>query len=439
MEDARPRSKHSIVFDPVRCVGCVDCCKACPTGAIRVQGRMRGGRPRPLHRLRRVHPLVPARGDARGHRHLRGPQALQVHGGPALADPVLAVRQGGGAGPGAAGPPQPGLRRRLRPVGHVRHARERHRRLSLGVPRSVAQDLGHLPRDHPPDPAPLPGHDRQPAADRDRAGAGREAPAPAAGGGEAARPRDIGIFFITPCSAILQSIHHPEALEASYLDGAFSIAEFYGPLLKAIKANGPVENPPPMSERGLLWAMAGGEIAGLRNANTMTVAGVRDVRAGLRPHRGGQAPGRRLHRGLHLPGRLRQRAAHGGEPIRRPAHRSAGRAPARPAGGRRGRRCPRRRCARCSASTSSTWRSTSRPVRCDRWDAPCASRRSASGRRSACSRRLPAKDCAACGAPTCAAHAGDVARGLAKLEDCVFVRIESLQGAVGSMRDTFYD
>ena len=90
-------------------------------------------------------------------------------------------------------------------------------------------------------------------------------------------PADIGIFFITPCSAMLQSIHHPEALEASYLDGAFSIAELYGPLLKAIKASGPVENPPPMSERGLLWAMAGGEIAGLRNANTITVAGVRDV------------------------------------------------------------------------------------------------------------------------------------------------------------------
>ena len=90
-------------------------------------------------------------------------------------------------------------------------------------------------------------------------------------------PGDIGIFFITPCSAILQSIHHPEALEASYLDGAFSIAEVYGPLLKAIEAGGPVENPPPISERGLLWAMAGGEIAGLRNANTITVAGVRDV------------------------------------------------------------------------------------------------------------------------------------------------------------------
>ena len=39
---------------------------------------------------------------------------------------------------------------------------------------------------------------------------------------------------------------------------------------------------------------------------------------------------------------------------------------------------------------------------------------------------LPARDCAACGAPGCAAHAEDVVRGQAVLEDCVFVRLERL-------------
>jgi len=48
---------------------------------------------------------------------------------------------------------------------------------------------------------------------------------------------------------------------------------------------------------------------------------------------------------------------------------------------------------------------------------------------------LPAKDCAACGAPSCAAHAEDVARGLAALEDCVFVRLERLQEAKTSTRE----
>lgn len=90
-------------------------------------------------------------------------------------------------------------------------------------------------------------------------------------------PEDIGIFFITPCSAIMRSILAPVGLEQSYLDGAFSIAELYGPLLRAIKETPPSDLDPLISASGLLWAMAGGEIAGMRNANSMTVRGVRDV------------------------------------------------------------------------------------------------------------------------------------------------------------------
>ncbi len=142
LPDASTRSSST----PQRCVGCVDCCKACPTGAIRVRDGCAVADARAVHRLRRLHPLVPARGGPRGDLHLRGPEALQVHGRHALADPLRPVRQGRAAGPGAAGPSQPRLRRRLRPVGDVRDARQRHRRLPLGVPRSLAQDLGDLLR-----------------------------------------------------------------------------------------------------------------------------------------------------------------------------------------------------------------------------------------------------------------------------------------------------
>ena len=48
---------------------------------------------------------------------------------------------------------------------------------------------------------------------------------------------------------------------------------------------------------------------------------------------------------------------------------------------------------------------------------------------------LPARDCAACGAPSCAAHAEDVVRGQAALDDCVFVRIERLQEAMASVKE----
>ncbi len=45
-------------------------------------------------------------------------------------------------------------------------------------------------------------------------------------------PSEIGIFFITPCTAIMNSIVHPVGLDDSYIDGAFGITELYGPLLQ---------------------------------------------------------------------------------------------------------------------------------------------------------------------------------------------------------------
>jgi uncharacterized Fe-S cluster-containing protein len=39
---------------------------------------------------------------------------------------------------------------------------------------------------------------------------------------------------------------------------------------------------------------------------------------------------------------------------------------------------------------------------------------------------LPRKDCAACGAPSCEVLATDVLRGEARIEDCVFVKLDQL-------------
>ena len=68
-----------------------------------------------------------------------------------------------------------------------------------------------------------------------------------------------------------------EELAVQYLDGALSIREIYGPLLKAIKESDEGDLDEQISPQGLLWAMAGGEIAGMRNTNTMTVRGVGGV------------------------------------------------------------------------------------------------------------------------------------------------------------------
>jgi hypothetical protein len=230
---------------------------------------------------------------------------------------------------------------------------------------------------------------------------------------------------------MLQSIHHPAALEASYLDGAFSIAELFGPLLRAIKAGGPVENPAPVSERGLLWAMAGGEIAGLRNANTITVAGVRDVVLLFDHIEEGKLQAVDFIEAYMCP----DGCISGPLTIE---NRYAARRTVQQIVRRHGRRA-----GEGSAVSEEKVRAMlrehffdleehlkARPVR------PLGRNlREAAERKRAAERvlaRLPARDCAACGAPSCAAHAEDVARGVAAREDCVFVRIELLQGGVAS-------
>jgi Na+-translocating ferredoxin:NAD+ oxidoreductase RNF subunit RnfB len=250
-------------------------------------------------------------------------------------------------------------------------------------------------------------------------------------------PEDIGIFFITPCSATLHSIHHPEGLEESYLDGAFSIAELYGPMLnaiKTIKAAGRVENPPPISGRGLLWAMAGGEIAGLRDANTITVGGVRDVVRVFDHIEEGKlqavdfieayiCPDGCISGPLTVEGRYAARRTV--QQIVRRLGRQAGEGSVVPE--------EKVRAMLREHFFDLEEHLKARPMRPLGRDL-----REAAARKREVEEllaQLPAKDCAACGAPGCAAHAQDVVCGGAALDDCVFVRIERLQEAAASKKE----
>jgi Na+-translocating ferredoxin:NAD+ oxidoreductase RNF subunit RnfB len=235
-------------------------------------------------------------------------------------------------------------------------------------------------------------------------------------------PEEIGLFFITPCSAIMNSIIDPVGMEQSYLDGAISIAEIYGPLLHAIKNNGPVEPTGRISPRGLLWAMSGGEIAGMRNKNTMAVRGVKDIQYVFDHIEAGKfqsvdfieayiCPDGCVSGQLVIEGRYgaqRNIAAIvdrlGNQPLVKEE---------------KVRSLLREHFFDLEADV--TARAFQRPMR-DLREAIQRKREEESIRS-----RLPGKDCAACGAPDCATLAEDIARGEAALERCVFVKIEQLQ------------
>lgn len=91
---------------------------------------------------------------------------------------------------------------------------------------------------------------------------------------------DIGIFHITPCSAKIVSINQPESMDRSFLDGAFSIHEIYNSVMQKLKKSerpSMLQTPTSMSGIGIGWAMAGGEIRGLKYYHSVSVSGVYDT------------------------------------------------------------------------------------------------------------------------------------------------------------------
>jgi len=236
------------------------------------------------------------------------------------------------------------------------------------------------------------------------------------------RPEDVGVFFITPCSAIINSIRDPVGLDQSYLDGAFAIRDVYPMILRTLKDGATSETSESVSRRGILWAMAGGEIAGMRNRNTITVRGVTDV----------------LHVFDHIEAGDLQ-AVDFIEAYICPDGCVSGQlvVEERYAAQRNLQEIVKRLGAQPEVSEEKV-RSllrdhffqieeqiVARPVKPLGRDL----RESVARKREidAILARLPHKDCAACGAPDCATHAEDVVRGDATVDECVFVRLDQLQ------------
>ncbi len=91
---------------------------------------------------------------------------------------------------------------------------------------------------------------------------------------------DIGIIHITPCSAKMVSINYPETMKKSNLDGAISIQDVYNPLMRRLqKSEKPtmLHTQSSVSGIGIGWAIASGEIRGLKYFHSVSVSGVYDT------------------------------------------------------------------------------------------------------------------------------------------------------------------
>jgi len=94
------------------------------------------------------------------------------------------------------------------------------------------------------------------------------------------KEKEIGTFYITPCPAKMISIKQPAGKQKSYLDGAISISDIYGPLLSAMENvenesyNKSLKN---LCILGMGWAMVGGICRTLRLKNSLAVSGLTET------------------------------------------------------------------------------------------------------------------------------------------------------------------
>jgi iron only hydrogenase large subunit-like protein len=92
--------------------------------------------------------------------------------------------------------------------------------------------------------------------------------------------KDIGVIYITTCPAKIVSIRQPAEKERSWIDGAVSIADVFGPLFSAV---GNIKNEdiePEVSETyryGAGWAMIGEMTALVGSEESISVSGLSDV------------------------------------------------------------------------------------------------------------------------------------------------------------------
>lgn len=247
---------------------------------------------------------------------------------------------------------------------------------------------------------------------------------------------EICVIHITPCLAKLAAMINPPTGERPHLDGAVGISEVYGQLLTALKHAGEEAGSEPLhrsSGVGIGFGRAGGEVADLGFEESLAVSGVKDTIGILRDVE------RRKQRHIKYlecqvcPGgciggpmtvQNRYIASHtiskfvelfGSKPKVDDMMKSG-------EGGKEHFRLSK----------------AIRPAAIPPLDTDTSFAIGKMRLREEVFRKLPGKNCAACGAPDCLTLADDIVRGLAKIDDCVFIRADKrtrrMQGVKASKR-----
>lgn len=228
----------------------------------------------------------------------------------------------------------------------------------------------------------------------------------------------IGVFFISPCPAkVTDAIMHPD-LDERLIDGVFSMSEVYVRLVGELNR---ITEPEPLLGSGILgvsWAISGGEAGGLLNEKYLAADGIENVIKVLE-----QAEDEKLNDVDFIELNACPAGCVGGvlavenpfiaearmKSIRKYMPLSQNRASALPAELNCELEQPRRN--RASVKLSEDF--STAMIMMNEIERLTAG--------------LPALDCGACGAPSCAALAEDVVRGKSDINLCVYRVREKMQ------------
>lgn len=245
-------------------------------------------------------------------------------------------------------------------------------------------------------------------------------------------PEQIGIIDITACSAKMVSISHPETMERSHLDGAIPVRKIYNEAMMRLKRRNPVFlTQTHTSGIGIGWAIEGGEIRGLKHANSVAVSGVLNTIRILEDVDSG-----RLKNIEYLECLICPDGCVGG-PLtveNRFVAKSNILRMIRQFGGKKRVNANMVKDLYHKNFFSFKWAVEPKPF------PPLDKDRSAAIKKLELKeelvRRLPRTDCGVCGAPDCQTLAEDIVRGEARLEDCIYISCHLLDdgGITGEKR-----
>ena len=91
------------------------------------------------------------------------------------------------------------------------------------------------------------------------------------------KAEEIGIFFISPCTAKVTAVKQPLALKKSEVDGVLAVKDVYMRLAQAITSIKEVEKLSSAGREGINWARSGGEAKAVGIKNYIAVDGIHNV------------------------------------------------------------------------------------------------------------------------------------------------------------------